>query len=197
MSEDMNPQRIPTPNAATVLSRGQVVTLVVAALLLVAALWLNAHRTILILNVAFIVFYLAFCHYRLVLEFLSLHTARQPFDPAAVPPGGWPSYTILVPLYREETAVPGLMAHLRRLDYPADRIQILLLVEEDDRQTRAAVARAGVAPPFEEVKPNLAQQVQQQNLKKQVDDLKAKAKIEIVGAPGEAKSGAGAAPGAK
>ncbi len=53
------------------------------------------------------------------------------------------------------------------------------------------------APPFEEVKPNLAQQVQQQNLKKQVDDLKAKAKIEIVGASGAAASGAGAAPATK
>lgn len=39
------------------------------------------------------------------------------------------------------------------------------------------------APPFEEVKPNLAQQLQQQNLKKQLDDLKAKAKIEMVEAP--------------
>ena len=39
------------------------------------------------------------------------------------------------------------------------------------------------APAFEEVKPSLSQQVQQQNLKKQLDDVKAKAKIEIVGAP--------------
>lgn len=39
------------------------------------------------------------------------------------------------------------------------------------------------APPFDQVKPGLAQQVQQQNLKKLVDDLKAKAKIEIVDAP--------------
>ncbi len=36
------------------------------------------------------------------------------------------------------------------------------------------------APAFEEVKPELAQQLQQQNLKKQIDDLKAKAKIEII-----------------
>jgi peptidyl-prolyl cis-trans isomerase C len=39
------------------------------------------------------------------------------------------------------------------------------------------------APPFEQVKPNLAQQLQQQNLKKQLDDLKGKAKIEIMAAP--------------
>ena len=39
------------------------------------------------------------------------------------------------------------------------------------------------APPFEEVKPQLAQHIQQQNVQKQMEDLKAKAKIEIVDAP--------------
>ena len=38
------------------------------------------------------------------------------------------------------------------------------------------------APPMEEVKPQLTQQLQQQNLKKQLDALKAGAKIEMVGA---------------
>ncbi len=38
------------------------------------------------------------------------------------------------------------------------------------------------APPLEQVKPQLAQQLQQQSLKKQLDALKAGAKIEIVGA---------------
>jgi peptidyl-prolyl cis-trans isomerase C len=50
------------------------------------------------------------------------------------------------------------------------------------------------APPFEQVKPNLSQQLQQQNLKKQIDDLKAKAKIEIVGAAASAPSATGSAP---
>lgn len=39
------------------------------------------------------------------------------------------------------------------------------------------------APPFEEVKSNLAQGLQQKNLKKQMDDIKAKAKIEIAATP--------------
>ena len=41
-------------------------------------------------------------------------------------------------------------------------------------------------PPLDAVKPQLAQQLQQQNLKKQLDDLKAKAKIEMVEAPAAA-----------
>jgi len=39
------------------------------------------------------------------------------------------------------------------------------------------------APPFEEVKTDLAQHLQQQNLKKQLDDLKATATIEIIEVP--------------
>lgn len=50
------------------------------------------------------------------------------------------------------------------------------------------------APPLEQVKANLSQQLQQQNLKKQLDDLKAKAKIEIVAAaPAPAASAPAAA----
>lgn len=46
------------------------------------------------------------------------------------------------------------------------------------------------APPLEQVKSNLSQQLQQQNLKKQLDDLKAKAKIEIVAAAAPAPAAA-------
>ena len=49
------------------------------------------------------------------------------------------------------------------------------------------------APPFEQVKPSLTQQLQQQNLKKQLDELKGKAKIEIVAAPAPAASSAASA----
>jgi cellulose synthase/poly-beta-1,6-N-acetylglucosamine synthase-like glycosyltransferase len=151
MKPDLTLQPLPEPNAATVLSRRQAILFALTGLLLGLALWLNARETALALNVSFILFYLAFCQYKLALQFLSLRRRRQDLDLDAVPAGGWPRYTVLVPLYREETAVPGLLAHLRRLDYPRDRLQIVLLVEEDDPLTREAVARAGVTPPFEAV----------------------------------------------
>jgi peptidyl-prolyl cis-trans isomerase C len=43
--------------------------------------------------------------------------------------------------------------------------------------------RTKQAPTFEQVKPQLAQQVQEQNLKKLLDDMMAKAKIEITASP--------------
>jgi peptidyl-prolyl cis-trans isomerase C len=39
------------------------------------------------------------------------------------------------------------------------------------------------APPFEEVKSRLAEQLQQQHLKNELDEMKAKAKVEIIGTP--------------
>ena len=54
-----------------------------------------------------------------------------------------PHYTVLVPLYREAGSVPGLARGLRALDYPADRLHVLVLCEADDPDTQAAVRREG------------------------------------------------------
>jgi peptidyl-prolyl cis-trans isomerase C len=50
------------------------------------------------------------------------------------------------------------------------------------------------APPLEEVKPQLTQQMQQQNVRKQLEALKAAAKIEVVGASAPAPAPTPAAP---
>lgn len=47
-------------------------------------------------------------------------------------------------------------------------------------------SRTKEAPTFEQVKPQLAKQVQEQNLKKLIDDMMAKAKIEITASPAAA-----------
>lgn len=57
-----------------------------------------------------------------------------------------PRYSILVPLYREAASIGPLIASLRRLDYPRDRLDILYLLEPDDAETRAAFD-ALVLPP--------------------------------------------------
>lgn len=62
-----------------------------------------------------------------------------------------PPYTVLVPLHREEAVLPGLIDTIHRLDYPADRLQVLLLVERDDDTTRPALDRLELPPEFEVV----------------------------------------------
>ena len=54
-----------------------------------------------------------------------------------------PTYTIVAALYREAAALPGLVDALRALDYPAEKRQIVLVLEADDHATREAVAAYG------------------------------------------------------
>jgi cellulose synthase/poly-beta-1,6-N-acetylglucosamine synthase-like glycosyltransferase len=51
-----------------------------------------------------------------------------------------PVYTVIAALYREARSVPGLLRSLERLDYPREKLDILLAVEADDRETREAIA---------------------------------------------------------
>jgi cellulose synthase/poly-beta-1,6-N-acetylglucosamine synthase-like glycosyltransferase len=47
-----------------------------------------------------------------------------------------PRYTIVAALYDEVEALPDLMAALNALDYPAEKIEIALVLEADDEWTR-------------------------------------------------------------
>lgn len=51
----------------------------------------------------------------------------------------WPKFTVLVPLYREAHMVTSLMKHLSAIDYPKDRLDIVLITESDDLPTCWAV----------------------------------------------------------
>lgn len=53
-----------------------------------------------------------------------------------------PSYTVLVPAYREEEVIGDLVRCLAGLDYPQDRLEVLFLVERTDIETQAAIAAA-------------------------------------------------------
>ncbi|SHL52490.1 glycosyltransferase family 2 protein [Roseibium suaedae] len=59
-------------------------------------------------------------------------------EPFSDPMIRWPVYTVLVPLYREASVVEDLIKGLGELDYPADRLEILFLLERDDPETRQA-----------------------------------------------------------
>jgi len=47
----------------------------------------------------------------------------------------WPVYTVLCPMYRETAVLAQFVAAITRLDYPAESLQVLLLLEEDDHDT--------------------------------------------------------------
>ncbi|MBB2989313.1 cellulose synthase/poly-beta-1,6-N-acetylglucosamine synthase-like glycosyltransferase [Mycolicibacterium iranicum] len=60
----------------------------------------------------------------------------------SIPDSALPVYTVLLPVYDEPSIVANLLNGVGRLDYPADRLEILLLVEEDDIATQTALLDA-------------------------------------------------------
>jgi glycosyltransferase XagB len=66
-------------------------------------------------------------------------------DPYTLADGDLPMYTVLVPLFREIKFLPVLVDQLLTIDYPLERLEILFLVEADDRETREALRTC--APP--------------------------------------------------
>jgi cellulose synthase/poly-beta-1,6-N-acetylglucosamine synthase-like glycosyltransferase len=57
-----------------------------------------------------------------------------------------PWYSVLVPLHHEGPMLPALVERLVALDYPPDRLEVLLLVEADDDETHAALGACHLPP---------------------------------------------------
>jgi cellulose synthase/poly-beta-1,6-N-acetylglucosamine synthase-like glycosyltransferase len=51
-----------------------------------------------------------------------------------------PVYTVIAALYREAASVDGLLRAIERLNYPAEKLDVIIAVEADDHETRAAIA---------------------------------------------------------
>lgn len=61
----------------------------------------------------------------------------------------WPAYSVLVPLFRETVVLPQLLGALESLSYPAEKLDIKLILEEEDIPMQRAVAQLTLAPQFE------------------------------------------------
>lgn len=55
-----------------------------------------------------------------------------------------PVYTILCPLYKEAHILPHFLDSIEKLDYPKNKLDVLLLLEEDDKETIKAVSKLDI-----------------------------------------------------
>ena len=76
---------------------------------------------------------------------------RAKAEAQPLPDHALPRYTILVPLYKEASVVAHLLDALERIDYPRAKLDIKLLIEADDEETRLALARLAPGPVYDMV----------------------------------------------
>lgn len=137
--------------AAQSLTSAQVAVGSGVVLALFLGLTLATEVTLTVLHHAFFVAFAGAALMRLAAALIS----RRPQSPAPLRDADLPHYTVIAPLYREADVADELIAALERIDYPRDRLQVIVVLEADDHETRAAFAgppsfiQVLVAPPGE------------------------------------------------
>jgi hypothetical protein len=138
-----------TESAYTVFTLPQYLSFAALSLLLLAGLWVAPIGTLLALNIPVTMFFLAVIVFRTIVGIRGAATETaitiSPSELEALDPAELPVYTILVPAYREERVIGTLVRSLAALDYPKDKLDVILLFEEDDAATLAAAKAAAPA----------------------------------------------------
>jgi cellulose synthase/poly-beta-1,6-N-acetylglucosamine synthase-like glycosyltransferase len=134
----------PQWSAKTPITRGQKTAIGVLCVLVLLAAAIDPTRAAQLFVLLSTFFYLGFTFYKLFLLRLSVSSDSEirvdAAALAAVCDEDLPVYSVLVPMYKEPESAPHLVESIRRMDYPAAKKDVQLLLEEDDAATRAAVA---------------------------------------------------------
>lgn len=134
-------ERTPEDSAFRVLSKGQIISLILILLLSILWLWVDFTGFFITLNILSTLFYFTFSTYKFYLIYRALsHDMEVPVNSEelqALNDRDLPVYTILVPVYKEADVLPQLLDAINRLDYPTTKLDIQVLMEKDDQETIA------------------------------------------------------------
>jgi cellulose synthase/poly-beta-1,6-N-acetylglucosamine synthase-like glycosyltransferase len=148
-------ERSPEDSAYRVLSRLQVVVLAIGLLVTAVGLLLDYRLTLVVLNALATLFYLSFSAYKFYLVYRSMSNDLEvpvtAQEVSALQEQELPVWTLLVPVYREAGVLPDLLEALTRLDYPATKLDVKVLLEEDDPNTILAFYQNAPPPHIQAV----------------------------------------------
>ncbi len=138
--------RVPLMSARNLVSRGQRNFLIGLLVAIVIGLVLSVQLTVIAIIASFTLLYLIAVVYRTYLFTRSSKSNALEIvtdeEALTVPDSDLPFYTILLPVYNEASVIIKLIENLGQMDYPAGRLEVLLLVEEDDEETLEALRTA-------------------------------------------------------
>ncbi len=139
----------PEFSASYVFSNSQL--WILAIFLLVSLIWLyfSALSYVIFILFAMQIIYLAAISFRMILSLVGSQQEILEWIPKEsvekVDENLLPMYTILVPAFKEKDVVNKLIKSLLKLDYPKNKLQVIILLEEGDNETIAS-AKETVLP---------------------------------------------------
>ena len=151
-------ERDPVMSAQTVASGSQMLVLYGLLSVILFGLGLFPVGTLIALNLLFTLFYLGNFIFKAVLVWSGgddAATAREAAIAAEarlLRDADLPTYTVLVPMFREPDVLPILVKAIRELDYPLAKLDIKLVLEETDHETIEAAQSLGLESIFQIVR---------------------------------------------
>ncbi|CAN5427498.1 glycosyltransferase [soil metagenome] len=145
-------ENYPEQSAHVVFSPVQKAVFIMAAVVIVicAVIFPVGTSIVLVAIASAIYFVVSVYKFRLTLRALGTHLETDVTDEeiSALDERHLPTYTILVPLYKEAGIVPRLVRDINALDYPRTRLDVKLLCEEDDLETIDKIRELALPPHF-------------------------------------------------
>ncbi|MEZ5871609.1 MAG: glycosyltransferase [Nitratireductor sp.] len=145
-------REFPEYSAAVRLTRGQVGWMATLAFVFAVLLAVLPASTLAVGGLLLSVFYFAIIVLRslliVLLDHVAPHAATGHLQGRKIAPEEHPVYSVMVALYREAGQINELVAALDRIDWPRTRREILLICEEDDRDTINAIRRTNLPHGF-------------------------------------------------
>jgi cellulose synthase/poly-beta-1,6-N-acetylglucosamine synthase-like glycosyltransferase len=145
--------RDPDSSALTTFTTPQLIFTFGMFALVVIGMMLNFVNTSIAINVILSSFFLVSIAFKLFLALVGsrfeLHQAVTREEVRVVVDEDLPIYTIHLPVYKEDKLIKKLIWNLQSLDYPREKLDIKLLIEEDDDKTLNAVRNLDFPAVFE------------------------------------------------
>ncbi|RFZ95749.1 glycosyltransferase [Mucilaginibacter conchicola] len=146
-------KRDPDSSAVVTFSTAQLIVLFVLIALVAIGLVMSFKNTSIIINVLISSFFLVAIIFKLFLALVGsrfeLHQAVTREDIRQVDDSTLPTYTILLPVYKEDKLIKKLIWNLQSIDYPRHKLDVKLLIEEEDDKTFNAVKNLDFPAIFE------------------------------------------------
>ncbi len=128
----------------------QKIVILLTFLTLLFGLFVNAQGTEIVFIAILSVIYFADVLFGLYLVLKSLNTPPEiHFDEKRlkrIKDDTLPVYTVLSPLYKEAHILPQFLKNINKLDWPKDKLDVILLLEEDDVQTIGEAKKIDLPP---------------------------------------------------
>jgi glycosyltransferase XagB len=140
-------RRRPHDSSARLLTRRQRAAFVLIAIALIVCAIVWPLLTLIALNAIGQLYYLGLAMFKLALHATASGEEepwREEDEAERVDLKSLPIYTILIPVFREAEVLPVLSRALTELHYPHDRLDVKLLIEEDDDETLMAARGLGL-----------------------------------------------------